>query len=657
MARSAARITLLEVVLGLVVLLIVGRAAQLQVLQGARWSQEADRERRANVRLPARRGAILDRNGIPLVVTQEFYHVGVAPEEVDERRVLTRKLARQLEIPQAEVERGLASGKRYLYYYGPFTAVQVQPLRGLSGVHLESEFRRFYPSGDLARPIIGGYSADSLKGMSGLERTLDSLLTGVPGEAVYLKDRAGRRYESPSRIAREPIAGNDVVLTLDSDLQAIAEQGLDEAVEGFHAKGGDVVFLDPRTGEILALASRQETAPDATAVRPSTLTDPFEPGSTAKLFTAAALLADRLVDSTDAVYAENGKWVMPVNSRRTRTITDAHASKGNLTLAQAIQVSSNIAMAKFSLRLTREQHYDALRNFGFGSPTGVEFPVETRGRLARPNEWEDHYSGPSLAMGYELEVTPLQLAAAYGAIANDGILLTPALVREIIAPDGTVLYRHQPEPIRRAVPPEVAARLRRYLRGAVSEGGTGERAQLVNYTLLGKTGTARRFEGGRYVQNSYNASFAALFPADDPQLAVIVKIEDPQGEYYGGQTAGPVTRRMLAQALASRRVAIDRSRLAGGPPAGSGGGTAGEGSEDEPATRVTLPWPLTGSEPEPKDGRPVPDVVGAPVRKAVLALHRRGFMVDLHGLGRVRRSQPTPGDSLPAGKTVTLWAE
>jgi cell division protein FtsI (penicillin-binding protein 3) len=653
MARAAARILVLEIGLLVSVLAVIGRSAQLQIGQHEQWAGEASRQRQTRVRLPARRGTLLDRTGVPLAVTQEFYHVGVAPDQVTNRRALVGLVSRQLEVPAGEIERGFAEGKKYLYFHGPFTAVQVQPLRGVAGVHFESDYRRFYPAGDLARPIIGAFDSDSGKGLSGLESSLDSLLTGSPGEAIVLRDRSGRLYESPSREARVPVPGADVTLTLDAELQEIAQGGLEDAVRAMHAKGGDVVFLDPRTGEILALASLREGAGADLGAAPTTITEPFQPGSTAKLFTAAALLAHGLVDSSDRVFAENGTWLMPVGKGRTRAIHDVHATHGSLTLAQAIQVSSNIAMAKFSMRLSPAQQFDMLRNFGFGSPTAVEYPLESRGTLDRPDQWEAGYSGPSLAMGYEMAVTPLQLAVAYGAIANGGVLLAPTLVKEIRDPEGRLLYSHRPEPVRRVLSAEVVARLRAFLHGAVGEGGTGEQAQLVNYTLLGKTGTAKRFENGRYVEGSYTASFAALFPASDPQLAVVVKIDDPQGQYYGGVTAAPVTRRMLDEALAARNIAIDRGRLTG--PAEEVLPSEGPARE-APAPNAVVPWPPVATPPlRPRE--PVPATVGTPVRRAALALHRRGFEVDLRGNGTVVRTSPAAGDSATTGSTVTVWAE
>ena len=652
MARPQARIAAIQFGFALGVLAIIARAAQLQLMEGGRWAAQAERQRTERTMLPARRGALFDRNGVPLAVSQEFYHVGVAPNEITDRRAV-QLLSRHLGVSRAGLERDFRSGKRWIYFHGPFTATRVQPLRRLPGVHLTRDFQRFYPSRALARPIIGGLSPDSPAGAAGLELALDPILTGEPGEAVLLKDRAGRRYDSPSRLVREPIPGNDVILTLDAELQEIAERGLDDAMTEMRAEGGDVVFLDPLNGELLALASRQGWGPVGS--RASTFTDPFEPGSTAKLFTAAALLKHRKVSDRDAVFVEGGRWQMPVTSSgQTRLITDVHKTTGNLTLAETVQISSNVGMAKFSSRLSPEEQFEMLRDFGFGTPTGTEFPSESRGRLARPDKWQPMFTRASMAMGYEFGVTPVQLAAAYAAIAHDGLLLTPTLVREVRDPAGGLLYRHQPEPVRRVVTPQVAARLREFMKGAVGEGGTGGGAQLANYSLLGKTGTAVRFEGGRYVKGEYTASFAALFPADDPQLVVVVKIDNPTGKYYGGLTAAPVTRTMLQQALASRRIGIDRSRL-----------TPRDSVSPRPRSPTAIPARLPRSVlswPYRPDSQsavtwPVPDVAGRPVREAALALHRRGFRVSLRGLGRVTRTLPSAGETAKAGTAVVVWAD
>jgi len=394
-------------------------------------------------------------------------------------------------------------------------------------VHLEPVLNRFYPSPGLAGAVIGRVDNDG-RGASGLERTLDSLIAGVPGSAVVLKDRAGREYVSPARVIAGPLAGNDVVLTLDAELQEIAQRALDEALRRMDADGGDVVMLDPATGELLAVASRRR---DGTA-RPSAFTDTFEPGSVAKIFAAAGLLALGRVKPGERVSGEGGRWKL-----LDRTIVDEEPLP-SLTLADAIRVSSNIALVKFARRLEPAEQYGVLRDFGFGAPTGVEFPSEATGRLRPPAQWT-RPSAASLAIGYEMSVTPLQLAAAYGAIANDGVLLEPTLLKEVRSPAGDVLYRHRPAPVRRVVTADVARRLRELLHGAAQR-GTGEEGTLATFQIAAKTGTARRVVGGRYAPGEYTASFAALFPADHPQLVVVVKIDNPRkGSYFAAHTAAP----------------------------------------------------------------------------------------------------------------------
>ena len=642
MANPVVRLNFVQVGLLAALAALVLRAAQVQLVEGRRHAAEAMAQRTEHVVLEARRGTLSDRHGTALALTQETYHVGIAPNELRDPRGDAAQIAGRLRLAPRDLDRALR--RRYAWFSGPYTALEVEPLRSVRGVHLEPVLRRFYPSAEFARAVIGRVGDDGL-GASGLERLLDSLLAGTPGSAVVLKDRAGREYESPARVIAQPVAGNDVVLTIDAELQEIAQRALDDALDRMDAEGGDVVMLDPVTGEVLAVASRHR---DGTA-RPSAFTETFEPGSLAKIFAAAALIEHGRVRATDRVSGEGGTYHMP---GRPTPLTDEHPLP-SLTLADAIRVSSNIALAKFAARLQREEQYETLRAFGIGAPTGIEFPAEAQGKLRLPREWT-RPSSTSLAIGYELSVTPLQLAAAYGAIANDGVLLQPTLIREVRGPSGTVRYRHRPEPVRRAVTPQVAARLRDLLRGVVEAGGTGERAALANFQVAAKTGTARRVVDGRYAPGQYTASFAALFPADDPQLVVVMKIDNPQkGSYFAAQTAAPVTRSMLEQALAARTVALDRARLSNVAP------TAERAPLEEPDGLVpyvvSVPYEPDSARAQPK--RPVPDVTGRPLREAARTLHRRGFRVVVKGWGVVHHSWPAAGDSAAAGKTVTLFAE
>lgn len=646
MAKPATRIQVLQVALLLGFAVVIGRAAQVQVVQHDRWQAEAARTRTVLEALPARRGTIYDRHGEALAIARDFYWVGIAPNEVRDTTRVTREAIRSLRADPAQIRRAFRPGGRWVHLQGPFTATQVEGLRRTRGVYLNPVYRRTYPSTGLARPVIGALDSETGRGISGLERMLDSLLAGVPGEQLFLRDRAGRKYESPERRVRAPVDGHDVVLTLDAELQSIAETGLADALGEMQADGGDVVFLDPRTGEFLALASRTAQGAAATA---SVFNVPFEPGSTAKLFTAAALLVHGRVDSTRTVEVESAPYVIP---GRGRPIEDAKVKPGPYTLAHAIEVSSNVATVKFGQLLRPEEHYDMLRDFGFGSPTGVEFPSEAGGTLFAPHRWHPADHGPSVSMGYGLTVTPIQLALAYAAIANDGVMPAPTLVREIRDPAGRVVYRHRPDSVRRVVPVEVARTLRSYLGRAASDEGTGGLVQLAGYRVAGKTGTSRRLVDGRYTA-TYVSSFAGIFPADDPQLVVIVKIDNPRGgEFYGGLTAAPLTRWMLEQALQARQGAVSRSRVAGGgvPP------SAGRGERERPPRQapVVVLLPAADSTPPAPARVSVPDVTGQTVRAAALALHRRGFRVRAEGVGVVVRSSPAAGAERPTGTVIEL---
>ncbi len=644
MAKPLVRLAVVEIGIGAALLALVLRAGQVQLLEGRRYAAAARAQRTERVVLDARRGTLSDRHGLGLALTQETYHVGIAPNELRDPPRDAAIIARQLRLARSDVDRGLR--RRYAWFAGPFTTADVQPLRTMRGIHLEPLLRRFYPSPDFARAVIGRLGDDgrgSGGGGGGLERLLDTLLAGTPGAAVVLKDREGREYESPARVIAEPVPGSDVVLTIDAELQEIAQRALDDAIDNMEADGGDVVMLDPRAGEILAVASRRADG----SMRPSAFTETFEPGSLAKIFAAAALISFDRVRPGERVSGEGGRYRLP-----DRVVTDEHPMP-SLTLADAIRVSSNIALVKFATRLQPDEQYGMLRAFGLGAPTGVEFPAESPGRLRPPREWS-RPSSASLAIGYELAVTPIQLAAAYGAIANDGVLLEPTLIREIRGPNGAVRYRHRPQPVRRVVTAEVAAKLRDLLRGVVETGGTGERAALANFQLAAKTGTARRVVEGRYAPGQYTASFAALFPADAPQLVVVMKIDNPQkGSYFAAQTAAPVTRSMLEQALAARTVALDRSRLA------NVAATTDRTPLDEPDGVVpyVIQWPyVADSAPAPPD-RVIPNVAKRPLREGVRTLHQRGFRVVIKGWGVIDHTWPAAGEHAAAGATITVFAQ
>jgi cell division protein FtsI (penicillin-binding protein 3) len=643
--KAPSRITLVGAGFALAALAVLGKAVDVQLVQGSQWRRRARAQQTVRVTLPARRGALRDRNGAVLAVSQASYGVGLAPQEVADRGRAASLLVRAVGVPASEIARDLASGRVWYEWPGPFAWRAVAPLQSLRGVYLLSRLERFYPRTDLARGLIGRVN-DQGQGAGGLERSLDTLLAGRAGSAVMLRDQTGQTYPSPSRPAVEPEPGDDVYLTLDVELEEIAQHALAAAVDSVHASGGDVVILQPSTGEVLALASVRTATPDVTGVGES-----FEPGSTVKVFAAAALLRDGKASPDDSVFAENGHYVL--NGRR---IDDVNPH-GELTLASVIRVSSNIGIAKFSARLAPAEQFEALRDFGFGTPTGIDVAGEAAGTLRLPQQWSRE-SQASLAMGYELAVTPLQLAAAYGALANGGVLLEPTLVREVRAPGGAVLWRARPRPVRRVVSARIANQLTHMLQGVVEE-GTGRRAALGTYPLAGKTGTARRAIGGRYLPGHYWASFVGIFPARDPQLVLVVKLDDPQKDYFGGATAAPVVRTILEAALATPGVTLDRGRLVRHwlADTAAGGRSGGAESEAPAGAAVVVPWPPAPAAP-PAAGSPVavPDVAGRSLRAAARALHRRGFEVRVEGWGRVTGTTPPAGSALVPGRLVVVHA-
>jgi cell division protein FtsI (penicillin-binding protein 3) len=635
-AKPVVRLRAVQLAFALGIGIVLARAAQVQLLMGAQHAATARAQRTEQVELPAPRGTIYDRNGIVLAQTIEVFNVGVAANELVNLERDAEAIASQLGLSRRVVLRQLR--QRYAYFGGGFTSEQVQALRVVQGVHLTGELQRFYPDPGLARTILGRPAADGRRA-GGVESVLDTLLAGTPGSGVVIRDRQGRRYESPGRLGSLPNPGLDVYLTIDAALQEIVEDALDDAIAEYAAESGDVVVLDPQTGEILAVASHTVDG-SSTA---SAFNSVFEPGSTAKVFAAAALLVEEKASLDDSIWTENGTYVTAH-----RTITDVHPN-GWLTLQQIIEQSSNIGIVKFARRLSPEAQYSMLRGFGLGTPTAVEFPSEASGVLKPPKDWSG-ITGESMAMGYELNVTPLQLAQAYAGIANDGLLMRPTLIKRVEHAGGATVYEHEPAPVRRAVLPEAATQLRTALRGVVYPGGTGETAAMRGYEVAGKTGTAWRAGPGGYVPNSYTASFTSLFPADRPQLVTVVKLDNPVG-HYGGVTAAPVTRAVLQQVLAAETGALDRGLLAGvEAPA------LPVSSDREPPPRRVFAWPLVPAVTDSGAPHAVPELNGLTLRVAAGRLHKAGLKMQPSGWGVVVTSDPAAGTPVPPGTVVKVVA-
>lgn len=645
---------------------VLARGVQLQVVEGAVWESRARDQHRQRVELPAPRGTIFDRNGVPLVVSQEVYRIAVAPGELRDAAAAARELSEVLGLSPERAARAVDPSRRWVVLPGLHDTAVKRRLDRIRGLHFERVLERSYPNGELALEILGRVTSDG-RALGGIEQALDSLLAGRPGVAVARRDARGEAIPGSLMTVIEPVPGHDVHLTLDHLLQEIADGALREAIEGTGSSGGDLIFADPRTGEILAAVSRREGGDRHWRG----VTEPYEPGSTLKPFTVAALLAEGRATLADSVYAEEGRWR---SGGRTFTDTREH---GWLTLRDALSLSSNIAMAKVSERIEPTRQFEYLRGFGFGTPTGVGYTSEASGLLRRPSEWS-RYSPASLAIGYEVAVTPLQMVMAYGALANGGVLLEPRLVREVRSRDGRTLERFDPRAVRRVVPESVAREVGSTLVDVV-EAGTGQAAGLGVFRVAGKTGTARRVSAGSYERGAYTASFAGYFPADDPQLTFLVKLDRPSGEYYGGQAAAPVTRATLAAALAAHGSVLDRGAVIARSGAiaraeepevieARGAGTV---SEPEPAMDVSdaMRWvpPASGPfifaldampperyRPERVALRTVPDVRGLSRRDAARRLHEEGLRVEVEGRGEVVGTVPAIGARVEAGSVVRL---
>ena len=651
--------------------LIVARAAQIQVAQGSFWSEQAERQHRTSVEIAAVRGSVLDRSEVELAATREAFTVSVAPGELRDVEEVTRILAETLGLDERIVRDVTTSSKSWRVFPNTFPPSVRQTLDGIRGVYLQREQRRFYPQGDLARGLLGTVRNGEASG--GVEQAYDDVLRGAMGRAVLARDATGKPIPGESAVVVRPQEGGQVVLTIDVDLQEIGRQALTEAIGETGARGGDLLITDPVSGDVLAMVSIRDESTRAL----SAINTPYEPGSTLKPLTVAGLLQNELMSLDDVVDTESGSWV--VAGRRIQDVNNEH---GPMTLARALQVSSSVGVAKAAQAMSPAVQYQNLRDFGLGAPTGIGLPGEVRGTLRRPEEWSGQ-SPASLAIGYEVSVTPLQMAMAYGALANGGLLMEPRLVKELRDPNGKVIDRFPPRTVRRVVSAQVARDVSDALVEVV-EDGTGTRARLGTFKVAGKSGTSRFYseEEGGYQTGEYFASFVGFFPAENPQLVVMVKLDRPQGAYYGGSVAAPVTRATMEAILAAQQTPIDRQALVAvaraqelrAPSPRSGRAEAplvarfADVRLSRSSSMAALPEPnaskIPGGDPRGTDREVpaprdrimarVPDVLGLPARVAARRIHEAGFRVEWIGTGEARRMTPEAGSILAPGDTVRL---
>lgn len=679
------RATFVHLSLVLFAAVVVGRAAQIQLFEHTYWAQKAASQHLVDVAVTPPRGAILDATGNVLVETREQVRLIVEPHNLRryprvvngrksrkdslDARVELRKTLKSLRVPDAWVVRALNRKYRWVEMPQRFAPADVQRLKGVPGVRLVSGLERVNSTPEGLRGIVGVFREEN-DFRSGLERQLDEYLRGEIGHDSLVKDGSGRRVVSPQLRAVAARPGHQVTLTINQQLQEIAEEALADARARTNASGGDVLILDPRDGAVLALAGIRD---GKAAYTSNALTESYEPGSVMKPFVVARLLDLQRVSPDQVFNTYDGRW-----KHLNKTYTDIHEAP-TMSVRDIVRYSSNIGTAQLALRLSAAEQYEALRDFGFGVPTGIEYPSESRGTLPLP-PWKGILQ-TQLSIGYNMTASPLQLAVAYAALANGGELVQPSLVREVRDASGTVLYRHKRQVIRRAISRETAALMREMLKSVV-DSGTATSADLATFDVGGKSGTARRTIGRNYVEGKYNSSFAAMFPVEAPQYVIVARVIDPKGTYYGGIVSGNVVKDILQSAIATSDASLDRAelaRLARPMPAPPPKPRTPEqlrialrdslrfDSLKAPLPPKAEPLPMPSrvvvelpyaprakvAASVPSELRAVPSVFGLSARQATRTLHAAGFQVAVVE-GKAVRTRPLAGVMLRAGSTVQL---
>ncbi len=535
-AATNRRITLLAAAFLLLLAATLARATWIQVVKGPEYAAMALRQHRETVIVPASRGSIVDRNGEPLAIGKLATTIYANPHQVNDARDLTLAAAKQLDLDPATLYPQLtdkSKGFVYVERKADPRKAKILQAQDFAGLGFYPEELRFYPQGPVASQLIGYAGLDN-KGLEGLERSLEGTLAGTPGSQTIVKDPFGRALDVVETKPETP--GRSVRLTIDREVQANAEEILQDTVRRWGARAATAVVMDPHTGEIYAMA----TAPRFNANRFATtradrrrnraVTDAYEPGSTFKLVTVAAALQDHVVTPKSSFV------LAPTIKVADRTIHEAHTrGTERLTVKQIVEQSSNIGAITIAERLGAGQLASWVDKFGFGSKTGIDFPGESPGFALPLDQWSGSTIG-TVPIGHGIAVTPIQMARAYAAIANGGVLVRPHLIDRI---DGKTVGR---KPGRRIVSRHVSDQMLGMLRGVVLE-GTGTEAAIPGYTVAGKTGTAAKIDpDGTYSTSRYVASFVGMVPATKPRLVIMVMVDEPHGDIYGGSVAAPAFR-------------------------------------------------------------------------------------------------------------------
>ncbi|HEV7905495.1 MAG TPA: penicillin-binding protein [Pyrinomonadaceae bacterium] len=683
--QSRQRVSVVVVLLVVWMLVIGARLVYLQVGQYDYLSQRAQKQQQHAERTNALRGLILDRNGRELARSLDVdSFVAVGTDKNFDPRETAKKFAATLGLEEsplrARLEEAKAAKREFVWIarqVDPEQAAKIHELK-LAGVRAVKEPKRYYPNGALAAHVLGYVGMDD-KALGGVELFQNAALSGEQGKTVLDSDGKHQSFKS-FEIEAQP--GQSVVLTIDQNIQYQVERAVATAMEQTRAKSATALVLDPHTGEILALANAPTFDPnhakkiDEEVRKNHALQNIYEPGSTFKIVAYSAAIEEKLVKPTDLIDCQMGS----INLLG-RIIHDTHAY-GTLTITEALAKSSNVAAIKLGMRVGKERMYDYMMSYGFNQKTGIELKGETRGVVRRPEKWHPSSMG-SVAIGQEVGVTPIQMAASYATIANDGVRIAPHLVREVQDANGQVIERTTPE-THRVLSVETARTLRPMLE-SVTVNGTAKTAQLDGYTAAGKTGTAQKIDPKTraYSKTKYVASFVGFAPVENPAVVIIVVLDEPAGSYYGGTVAAPVFRQIAENVLPYLDVAPDTEfktpanteqnlALANAPTEDEGmmhhapQQTAQAIATTSSASDAMLPQVRERQRGDASGVGEVvyaaaaegallmPDIRGRSVREAQRICAQLGLELEAHGDGRAARQSPTAGAHVEAGQTVRV---
>jgi stage V sporulation protein D (sporulation-specific penicillin-binding protein) len=623
------RIATLFFLFTMIIFLLGGRVFWVQFVRGEELSDKAEQNRMRDEPVASKRGIIYDRNGKELAISVSADSVCAYPAEViasKRHEEIARKLAVLLEMDQEKLLKTLTRRTSFVWIKRQIKPEQAQKIRemDLPGIRLTEESHRQYPNGSFCSHVLGISGIDNT-GLEGIDHYYDKLVGGTKGRIVIEKDAANRPIPEATHKYISPVDGANLILTIDETIQYITERELDKVFKERQAKAATIIVMDPRTGGILAMASRPTFDPNNYGEYPASnrrnfaINDAYEPGSTMKIVTAAMAMEEKVVNSESRFfcpgYIKVGKETIGCSNRK------AHGSQ---TFAQIIENSCNVGFVQVGLDLGLEKYYHYINAFGFGKLTGIDLPGEAEGILV-PQQRAKQIDLATMAMGQANAVTPIQLLTAVAAVANDGKLMKPHLVKQVIDNNGNVIKKIDPVVVRRVISENTARQLCLLLEGEVVN-GTGKNAYIEGYRVGGKTGTAQKIApGGGYLASEYVASFIGFAPAVNPRLACLVVVDAPKGyPYYGGWVAAPVFKNIMQDSLHYLEEPMYKS-------------------EDNDKTLEKVENVL------------VPDVVNLPLAEAIASLKARGLDVKVSGEGNlVWQQTPQPRTKLQRGAQVII---